>query len=59
MCVCLSVSLLITFANCAKTAELIEILFPAWTRCGPKGRVLYGGPGPNGERGNLRVILGC
>jgi len=37
--VCLSVCLLVTTANCAKTAEPIDMLFAVWIRVGPKNHV--------------------
>ena len=39
----LSVSLLDTTVNHAKTAEPIEVLFGIWTRMGPRNHVLQGG----------------
>jgi len=36
LCVCMHVCLLNITMTCAKTAELIEMLFVAWTRVGPR-----------------------
>ena len=35
--------------SCAKTAELIEMLFGMWTQMGPRNRVLVEGPDPQGK----------
>jgi len=47
--VCLSVCLLVTTTSCAKTAELIEMLFETWIRVVPRNDVLGGGPDPPGK----------
>ena len=48
--------------SCAKTAELIEMLFGFWTQVGPKKHVSDGGPDPpmqrcNYEDGKVRSIV--
>jgi len=40
--------------SCAKTAELIEILFGLWARMDPRNRVLDRGPDPPWEGAILR-----
>ena len=35
--------------SCAKTAELIEMLFGMWTQMCPRNRVLVEGPDPQGK----------
>jgi len=49
LCVCQSVFLLVTTVSCAKTEELIKMLFEVWTCVGQTNRVLDGGLIPPGK----------
>jgi len=49
----LQMCVLVTPESCAKTAEVIEVLFGAWTRVGPMNHALGGGPYPPTVRGNF------
>jgi len=53
----LSVSLLDTTVNHAKTAEPIEVLFGIWTRMGPRNHVLQGGGRISQEKGQFWRVL--
>jgi len=45
--------------SCAKTAELIEMLFGMWTQMGPRNRVLVEGPDPQGKEQFLGGGASC